>query len=582
MSAQQQPVKVTLQSQRAGDSAKHNDRTMYRNGYFNELAPQDGLTNYHWSQETMGIGSEAREREVYEALFSEKVVQINESKKRHYRKDVYDLENPRQREAALEEYRWKHPPRETIFQIGSMDNPIDREQAKEILLHQGKRLEEMDSEHFVLLSYDIHMDEGSPHMHARYLMLDERGEVNAEGGLRALGVEPPVSYDKWAKEQNEKRAQRAEKNGKQYKTVKPKSSTNNNRLMTFTKNMRESFEELVEEYGISINTHRTRKKHLTQRAEKSARARDEVERDLEWLIGDNQAATQVNQQQAEELRGLNKQLEEDWDELELGKKGWREKKDELTEAETDLWVVTNEVNTAKERIDRDIADKRKELEQVKKDGAEEEAQLKDQLVKARKAKKDKSTEYQALIQQEQSQTQAKQNDIDRFKAEISSGGRYVELSQEYRDAKDEANEVFDQVLQAKRKNKSSENRTYEYEGEELNEDWFKKKFDEAGVLTVNKKKDRKELFFNLSKAQAKLDLLAEAEKKLDQNPFSGTSPEQMREVKEAYNKQAQAKEAADQQKQEYFKTRQKKWVPPTQQNGDEEEEEKKKDGQLGE
>ena len=69
-----QPVKVTLQSQRAGDTAKHNDRTMYEGGYFNDLAPDDGIPNYHWTKEKFGIDSDEMEHLMYESLYMDKKV----------------------------------------------------------------------------------------------------------------------------------------------------------------------------------------------------------------------------------------------------------------------------------------------------------------------------------------------------------------------------------------------------------------------------------------------------------------------------------------------------------------------------
>lgn len=530
MSAQQQPVKVTLQSQRAGDSAKHNDRTMYRNGYFNELAPQDGLTNYHWSQETMGIGSEAREREVYEALFSEKVVQINESRKKHYRKDVYDLENPRQREAALEEYRWKHPPRETIFQVGSMDNPIDREQAKEILLHQGKRLEEMDSEHFVLLSYDIHMDEGSPHMHARYLMLDERGEVNAEGGLRAMGVKPPIEYESWAQEQNKQRAKRAEKNGKQYQTVKPKSSTNNNRLMTFTKNMRESFEELVEEYGIQINTHRTRKKHLTQRAEKSDRKREAAEEKLglrvSRYIEENEAGTFAAQHQLDELE--------------------------------------RQIADEKEQQAADIERARKRLHEVRQEGEEEVEQLKDLLKDVKKSYK--------------KQTGKLKEEIDRLEEEARQGREYLDLSNKHDDVQHKAVKTVNDVNRDLRLRRGTGYSPLFIGDQEVTEEYLDEMMEKAEVWPYMEEEQREEVVGLIATASTKLREYDRQYRESGKNPYKGMSKEQMEEIKrKLLTDPAKAKKAADQQKKKYIKTTEQNYdirnnkkphvfVPPSQQN----------------
>lgn len=273
----QPAVKVTVQSQRAGDTAKHNDRTMYKHGYFNDLAPDDSIPNFHWTREKFGIDSDEMEHMMYESLYMDKIKQRNETYAANYQwAKVFDLEDEDERAKAVDDFRWKHPPRETIFQVGSMENPIDRDLAKEILMERGEKMVAQQSDNFIVLSYDIHMDEGSPHMHVRYLMLDEEGMPNAEGALKEMGVEPPVPYEKWAQEEDERRQARAEKNPDyEYRPAKAVSSARNNRLVTFTRDMREDFENQVESAGIAIDTTRTRKRHLTQAQERTRLATEE-------------------------------------------------------------------------------------------------------------------------------------------------------------------------------------------------------------------------------------------------------------------------------------------------------------------
>ena len=273
----QPAVKVTVQSQRAGDTAKHNDRTMYKHGYFNDLAPDDSIPNFHWTREKYGIDSDEMEHLMYESLFMDKIKQRNETYAANYQwSKVFDLEDEDERAKAVDDFRWKHPPRETIFQVGSMENPIDRDLAKEILMERGEKMVEQQNPNFIVLSYDIHMDEGSPHMHVRYLMLDEEGMPNAEGALKEMGVEPPVPYEQWAQEEDERRQARAETNPDyEYRPAKAVSSARNNRLVTFTRDMREDFENQVESAGIAIDTTRTRKRHLTQAQERTKRATEE-------------------------------------------------------------------------------------------------------------------------------------------------------------------------------------------------------------------------------------------------------------------------------------------------------------------
>lgn len=273
----QPAVKVTVQSQRAGDTAKHNDRTMYKHGYFNDLAPDDSIPNFHWTREKYGIDSDEMEHLMYESLYMDKIKQRNETYAANYQwAKVFDLEDEDERAKAVDDFRWKHPPRETIFQVGSMDNPIDRDVAKKILMERGEKMVAQQSDNFIVLSYDIHMDEGSPHMHVRYLMLDEEGMPNAEGALKEMGVEPPVPYEQWAQEEDKRRQARAEKNPDyEYRPAKAASSARNNRLVTFTRDMREDFENQVESAGIAIDTTRTRKRHLTQAQERTKRETEE-------------------------------------------------------------------------------------------------------------------------------------------------------------------------------------------------------------------------------------------------------------------------------------------------------------------
>lgn len=272
-----QPVKVTLQSQRAGDTAKHNDRTMYKQGYVNDLAPSDSIPNFHWTRETFGIDSDEMEHLMYEALFMDKIKQRNETYAANYQwSKVFDLDDEDERAKAVDDFRWKHPPRETIFQVGSMDNPINRDVAKKILMERGEKMVAQQNENFIVLSYDIHMDEGSPHMHVRYLMLDDEGMPNVEGALKEMGVQPPTPYEQWAAEENKRRQARAEVDPDyEYRPARAASTARNNRLVTFTREMREDFENQVEEAGISIDTNRTRKRHLTQAQERTRRATKE-------------------------------------------------------------------------------------------------------------------------------------------------------------------------------------------------------------------------------------------------------------------------------------------------------------------
>lgn len=308
MGADYPGFKVSCQSASGRDTTGHNDRTMYKDGYSNPLAVDDGIPNYHWTQEEFGMTSTEREHALYEALFMDEIVRINENYRKQRKWDRYrDLDDKKKGEKnryrAVEDFRKTRgrQPQETIFQIGNKDKQLPREEAKRLLQKQVEYMVSLDEScgnNFHLISADIHMDEATPHMHCRYLLLDDAGKINKEGALEALDIEPP----------------------KDYSTTKAgKAERNNNRLMTFTAGMREDFEEMLEEEGIEINTSRTRRRHRSirqyqadeKRKDEEKKAEEEVKKKIEEIEEETRATKAGYEAQVQEAKDELARVEEE-------------------------------------------------------------------------------------------------------------------------------------------------------------------------------------------------------------------------------------------------------------------------------
>ena len=307
MGADYPGFKASCQSASGRDTTGHNDRTMYKDGYSNPLAVDDGIPNYHWTQEEFGMTSTEREHALYEALFMSEIERINENYREQRKWDRYrKLDDKRHGEKnrykAVEDFRKTRgrQPHETIFQIGNKDKQLPREEAKRLLLKQLEYMKSLDKackDNFILISADIHMDEATPHMHCRYLLLDDAGKINKEGALESLGIEPP----------------------KDYSTTKAgKAERNNNRLMTFTADVREDFEEMLENEGIEINTTRTRRRHRSirqyqadeKRKDEEEKAKEEAKRKIEEIEDKKNATIAGYEAQVQEAKNELARVEE--------------------------------------------------------------------------------------------------------------------------------------------------------------------------------------------------------------------------------------------------------------------------------
>ena len=275
MSEDSKVVKASMNNETAASTERHNDRDMYekKDGRY------DVSKNIHW--DCYGCGSSfLAEEQFYNTNFSSVLEAQNDRylKQRHPEKVM-----------SMDEYHRKHMPQEMIFQIGNLQNQeegieIDDSWCKEAIL---KVVEKLESVGCKVISYDLHNDEATPHVHLRYCPIDSKGEVNMSNCLYEHGVMPPdVSKLEYRK------------NGK------PKFTRFNNPKQTLINEVRAKLEELGHEWcaerGLILDDqNRIKRKHQTVNEYKREQLRKDVAK-LEDTIEEQQTKIALNESIADE------------------------------------------------------------------------------------------------------------------------------------------------------------------------------------------------------------------------------------------------------------------------------------------
>lgn len=230
-------MKLTRHNGRAGKNGaynpKHNDRRfdVENSGH---IDPERAKKNIYWdcyqglSSEAYGEGKqkysfEDVERIYYFDHYADHVQAQNErnEKSRH-------TERNRTVEDLLKNK--KTCPEETVYQIGTIEESVSGETLAMIAVEFFAEMERRYGEHFHILDWALHVDEGTPHIHERHVFDCENryGELcpQQEKALEKLGV--PLPHPD-----------------------KPKGR-NNNRKQTFDADCRELLFSVCEKYGLHL------------------------------------------------------------------------------------------------------------------------------------------------------------------------------------------------------------------------------------------------------------------------------------------------------------------------------------------
>lgn len=264
-------AKVSMNNETAKDTERHNDREMYAEGY------EDRDKNIHWDCYDCGSSFRA-ERNFYKEHFTKILEAQNER--------ALQQRHP-ERVMSMEQYHEKHMPQEMIFQIGDMEltkaGKIDDSWCKQAI---PKVVEKLESVGCKVISYDLHNDEASPHVHLRYCPIDSKGEVNMSNCLYEHEILPPEKFEF-------------------RESGKPKFTRKNNPKQTLLNEIRAELEELGHEWcaqrGLTLDDqNRTKRKHQTVNEYKREQLRKDVV-ELENTIEEQQAELELSEAMAEEM-----------------------------------------------------------------------------------------------------------------------------------------------------------------------------------------------------------------------------------------------------------------------------------------
>lgn len=306
-------MKASLQSGRAGDTAKHNDRTMYVDGRWPGEGPEHPLENYYWTRETQGVGTAEAEQRFYAEQYLPVIQRKIDAAVKNRNKAPYDLSTPIAVADSLEKFRKAHPPRETIIQIGDKNEQPGPAWSREMLVAYIEdvivpEFERMKDMH--LIGADVHMEEATPHAHLRWIGNGPDGLPNTEAALAANGFEPPVPYAEYAAEYLKKQQAKHAATGAPIKTIRESATRGNNRLMSFTAVQREQFESFAEARGVTLDTVRTRTPHLELDAFRAKKRREEAVKAEQQLIAEQVAEVEKIEQRVEQRRDSYKSVGE--------------------------------------------------------------------------------------------------------------------------------------------------------------------------------------------------------------------------------------------------------------------------------
>lgn len=198
--------------------------------------------------------------------------------------------------------------RQTILQVGSEENPARWKKNGEILdtdslcnllrvafMELEKVMKDRLGRNYQPFYSAIHLDETTPHLHWEYSIVQDKNGVlspSLEKGLEQCGIELPNPDEK--------------------------VSRYNNRCMTFTAEMRETWEDILIDFGLDIErsepSGRCHIKHNQGRAEKAFEKAEKLEEkvyNLEIKADELQSKVKTLKMEEQKLRGSNYMLELD-------------------------------------------------------------------------------------------------------------------------------------------------------------------------------------------------------------------------------------------------------------------------------
>lgn len=213
---------------------------------------------------------EEMELEYYKNNYSEELNRINENyRKRRKYKQMKKMEDWLKNDP-------KRMPEEIILQVGNVKGTIDQNILMDCAKEFFRKVDKKYSSNFHMLDLALHMDEQTPHIHGRGVFdYEEDGtkKIGTDKALEQLGIERPDPTKK--------------------------VSRYNNRMQTFTEELRKEWYEILEEHGIEINKNTIPTKHkdledykrqqeeILQNGKEYKKAIEDIVQELDYDISKN-------------------------------------------------------------------------------------------------------------------------------------------------------------------------------------------------------------------------------------------------------------------------------------------------------
>lgn len=301
--------KVSCNVAMAKDTTRHNDRSLYKGKYKNEFEEQSHPDNIHWDCYNCGSSWDAEKR-FYDEKFGAMLAQQNENARAASHPERIKTMN------EFREVKNNHP-RECILQLGDKDHhPTGEEAVRLIVAMRDQAIEDLKACGCDVISADIHMDEATPHVHIRFIGIDDKGHINMAGCLAKHGVKSPleIAADKAGVEVSRKKGESPIANLtpddiQKIKAIDPKLFKPNktgtevldvkyNTAINTLSNavLRADTERVASDLGYDIDTVRTKREHLTVEQFKQQKKQEDLDAALDKSVQNKEALLQTMQE----------------------------------------------------------------------------------------------------------------------------------------------------------------------------------------------------------------------------------------------------------------------------------------------
>lgn len=228
----------------------------------------------------------------------------------------------------------------TLYQVGRKGNIIEPDKLLEIYKDYRSRVEEKYGKHMHIVSWAMHVDETSVHIHEKkvwdYKDKDGNLKIGQTKALEQLGFQLPDPNQK--------------------------SGRNNNLKMSYTEEMRKLWYQVIREHGIEIDetVQTPSKKHLEKLEYQNEQEKAENIR----LKNENDRLIKENVEQAENLQSLNDLYEAETMNIDASLADYQEKCDKkIADAQKKADIA---VEASEERIRQAETDADKKVKEAEK------------------------------------------------------------------------------------------------------------------------------------------------------------------------------------------------------------------------